>query len=73
MKFGTPKLPAKYPGSSGVVVGLWYLALFGIVISRSGRPPMNVSVAPVLAVAAAGVLTVIGCVRSLSKRTAVPQ
>ena len=58
---------------SGLVVGLWYLALFGIVMSRSGRPPSNVSVAPALMVAAVGLMPVIGCVRSLRKRAALPQ
>ncbi|MGO8926262.1 MAG: hypothetical protein ACLQU3_05145 [Limisphaerales bacterium] len=56
----------------GIVVGLWYLALLGLVLKSSGRHHGGMSAMesamPVIIIAAIGVLTIGGCISRLRKR-----
>jgi hypothetical protein len=61
----------------GIVVGLWYLALLGMVLKSSGRHHGAMSAMqsamPVIIIAAIGVLTIGGCISRLRNRTAERQ
>jgi hypothetical protein len=54
----------------GVLVGLWYLAISGMVLKGSGRPGGDMGLAPIIAIGTMGVLTIGGCIGRLTKRTA---
>jgi hypothetical protein len=58
----------------GIVVGLWYLALLGMVLKSPGRHHGAMSAMqsamPVIIIAAIGVLTIGGCISRLRNRTA---
>ena len=51
---------------AGVAVGLWYLALLAIVLRGGDRLRDDLSKAPIMAVAAIGLLTIAGCVWGLT-------
>jgi hypothetical protein len=61
----------------GIVVGLWYLALLGMVLKSPGRHHGAMSAMqsamPVIIIAAIGVLTIGGCISRLRNRTAERQ
>jgi hypothetical protein len=57
----------------GIVVGLWYLAILGIVMKRSGQHDGAMSALPGIIIAAIGVLTIFGCISRLRNRTAERQ
>jgi hypothetical protein len=52
----------------GLVAGLWYLALAGIVLKHPNRPGSSDSIAPIAVIGGTGLLTVVGCIRNLIKR-----
>ncbi len=52
---------------SGIVVGLWYLVILGIVLMKTAQ--LNESSSAGFLLAAIGVLTIIGCIYRLRKRT----
>jgi hypothetical protein len=54
---------------SGIVVGLWYLAILALVLKRSGQHDGAMSALPGVIIAVIGVLTIGGCISRLKKRT----
>lgn len=52
----------------GIVVGLWYLAILGLVLKHSGQHDRAMSALPGIIIAAIGVLTIGGCISRLRKR-----
>jgi hypothetical protein len=49
----------------GIVVGVWYLAILAMLLTRSGGPHGAMSVMPGIVVGTIGVLTIGGCVSRL--------
>ena len=66
------------PGSSrwvsmaGIVVGMWYLAIFVTLLERTGNAARRPSIAPAIAIAVIGVGTIVACVVRLWKRRFTP-
>jgi hypothetical protein len=54
----------------GIVVGLWYLAIFGIVLKNSGGHRGAMSAVPSIVIGGVGIITIVGCLGRLRKRTA---
>ena len=52
----------------GIVVGLWYLAILGMVFKGSGRHGGDMGLAPILVIGTLGVLTLGGCITRLVRR-----
>ena len=52
---------------SGIVVGLWYLAILALVLKRSGQHDGAMSALPGILFAVIGVLTIGGCISRLKK------
>jgi hypothetical protein len=52
----------------GIVVGLWYVALLGIILHHSGGQRQAVSSLPAIVIGILGVLTIGGCVVRLKKQ-----
>jgi hypothetical protein len=53
----------------GIVVSLWYLAILGMMLSRSGGQHGAMSIMPGIVIATLGVLTIGGCISRLRKRS----
>jgi hypothetical protein len=53
----------------GIAVGLWYIAILTMVMRGPARPGGDMGVAPIVVIGALGVLTVVGCLIRLVKRT----
>lgn len=56
---------------AGLVVGVWYLALFAIIMVGARSAPKDIPYAPIIVVATVGLMTVVGCVYSLRKRPTI--
>ena len=52
----------------GIVVGLWYVAILGMILKGLGQHHGAISVMPSMVIATTGVLTIIGCIIQLSRR-----
>ena len=52
----------------GIVIGLWYLAIFSMAFKNSGRPGGDMGAAPIIAIGTLGVLIIGGCISRLRKR-----
>ncbi len=52
----------------GIVVGLWYLTIFGMVIRNQGRHNASMSNLPAIVIAMTGLLTIGGCISRLCRR-----
>jgi hypothetical protein len=57
----------------GIAVGLWYLAILGLVLKRSGQHDGAMLALPGIIIAAIGVLTIGGCVLRLRRRVSERQ
>lgn len=53
----------------GIGVGLWYLAVLAMVVTRPGKLPGGAAIV----VATFGVLTIVGCITRLRRRISEPQ
>jgi hypothetical protein len=53
----------------GIVVGLWYLAILGMVLKGSGGHRGAMSALPGIVIGTIGVLTIGGCITALVRRT----
>lgn len=53
----------------GIVIGLWYLAIFAMILRGSASHNGAMSLAPGITIASIGVLTIGGCIYRLSKRS----
>lgn len=53
----------------GIVVGLWYLAIFAMVLKGAARHNGAMSIVPGIILATIGVLTIAGCISRLRKRS----
>ena len=53
----------------GIVVGLWYLTILAMVLKGSGRQHGDMSAVPSIVIGTIGVLTIVGCISRLTKRT----
>jgi hypothetical protein len=53
----------------GIVVGLWYLALLAMILKGSVGRPGAISTVPGFVIGTIGLLTIVGCLSGLRKRT----
>ena len=52
----------------GIVVGLWYVTILGMILKGLGQHHGAISVMPGMVIATTGVLTIVGCIIQLRRR-----
>jgi hypothetical protein len=57
----------------GIVVGVWYLVLCGLVLKGSARHNGSLSMLPGIIIGILGLLTIGGCIGRLKRRVSIPQ
>ena len=53
---------------AGIVIGLWYMAILGMMLRRADNAPQSAPIVPAIIIAIIGIGTIVGCVVRLRRR-----